>query len=72
MILALLTLQIRRHEHFRDLNVVIFVGIISTLLFYAINMNDVNLFADSSFLFLATLNVYYIKRKLHLPPLKLY
>ena len=51
--LASSTLQIRRSEYFRDLNIVIFVGICS-LSFYAINMDDVNLFADSSFMFLVT------------------
>ncbi|KEH26977.1 transmembrane protein, putative [Medicago truncatula] len=39
MTLASSTLQIRRHEDFRDLNIVIFVGI-GTLAFYAINMDD--------------------------------
>ncbi|KEH18679.1 transmembrane protein, putative [Medicago truncatula] len=39
MTLASSTLQIRRHEYFGDLNIVIFVGI-STLSFYAINMDD--------------------------------
>ncbi|AES67348.1 transmembrane protein, putative [Medicago truncatula] len=46
------TLQIRRHEYSRYLNIVICVGF-STLPFYAINMDDVSLFTDSSFLFLA-------------------
>jgi len=41
------------------LNIVIFVGI-GTLLFYAINMDAVSLFADSSFLFSANLDLYYI------------
>ena len=38
-----------------DLNIVICVGI-CTLSFYAINMDVVSLFADSSFLFLANLH----------------
>ena len=62
MNLASSTLQIRRHEYFGDLNIVIlviFVGI-CTLPFYAINMDAVNLFTDSSFLFLANLNLYCI------------
>jgi len=54
MTLASSTLQIRRHEYSRELNIIIFVGI-STLLFYAINMDVVSLFANSSFLFLANL-----------------
>jgi len=49
--------QIRRHGYFGDLNIVICVGI-CTLPFYAINMNVVSLFTDSSFLFLA--NLHYI------------
>jgi len=57
--LASSTLQIRRHEYSGDLNIVIFVGI-DTLLFYAINMDVVSLFTDSSFLFLANLNLYCI------------
>jgi len=62
MTLALSTLQIRRHEYSGDLHrviLVIFVGI-DTLPFYAINMDDVSLFTDSSFLFLANLNLYCI------------
>jgi len=62
MTLASSTLQIRKHEYFRDLNIVIlviFVGI-CTLPFYAINMDVVSLFTDSSFLFLANLNLYCI------------
>jgi len=62
MILTSSTLQIRRHEYFGDINIVIlviFVGI-STLLFYAINMDVVSLFTDSSFLFLVNLNLYCI------------
>jgi len=42
------TLQIRRHKYFRDLNIIICVGF-STFPFYAINMNVVSLFTDSSF-----------------------
>jgi len=59
MALASSTLQIRRHEYFGDMNIVIFVGI-GTLLFYAINTDVVSLFADSSFLFLANLDLYCI------------
>ena len=62
MTLASSTLQIRRHEYFGDLNtvmLVIFVGI-GTLPFYAINMDVVSLFTNSSFLFLANLNLYCI------------
>jgi len=62
MNLASSTLQIRRHEYSGDLNtiiLVIFVGI-NTLSFYAINMDDVSLFTDSYFLFLANLDLYYI------------
>ena len=58
MTLASSTLQIRRHEYSGDMNIVIlfiFVGI-GTLPFYAINMDDVSLFSDSSFLFLANLD----------------
>ena len=56
MTLASSTLQIQR-QYFGDLNIVmlvIFVGI-STFPFYAINMDVVSLFTDSSFLFLANL-----------------
>jgi len=38
---------------------IIFVGI-CIMLFYAINMDVVSLFADSSFLFLVALNLYCI------------
>ena len=55
MTLASSTLQIRRHGYSGDLNIVICVGI-CTLLFYAVNMDVVSLFADSSFLFLANLH----------------
>jgi len=44
---------------FRGLNIVIFIDI-NTLSFYTFNMDVVSLFVDSSFLFLATLNLYYI------------
>jgi len=54
MTLALSTLQIRRHGYSGDFNIVIFVGL-STLSFYAIIMDAVSLFTDSSFLFLANL-----------------
>jgi len=57
MTLASSTLQIRRHGYSGDLNIVISVGF-CTLSFYAINMDVVSLFADSSFLFLA--NSHYI------------
>ncbi|KEH32943.1 transmembrane protein, putative [Medicago truncatula] len=57
MTLASSTLQIRKHGYSGDLNIVICVGI-CTLLFYAINMDVVSLFTDSSFLFLA--NLHYI------------
>jgi len=57
MTLASSTLQIRRHDYSGDLNIVICVGI-CTLPFYAINMNVVSLFTDSSFLFLE--NLHYI------------
>jgi len=59
MTLASSTLQIRRHEYSRDFNIVIlviFVGI-GTLPFHAINMDAVSLFIDSSFLFLANLDL---------------
>jgi len=56
------TLHIWRHEYSGDFNIVIlviFVGI-CTLPFYAINMDAVSLFIDSSFLFLANLDLYCI------------
>jgi len=62
MTLASSSLQIRRHEYFGDSNIVIlviFVGI-GTLPFYAINMDAVSLFTNSSFLFLANLDLYCI------------
>ncbi|AES64682.1 hypothetical protein MTR_2g028540 [Medicago truncatula] len=46
------TLQIRRQGYSEDLNIVICIGF-NTLPFYAINMDDVSLFTDSSFSFLA-------------------
>jgi Na+/H+ antiporter NhaD/arsenite permease-like protein len=55
MTLASLTLQIRRHGYSGYLNIVICVGF-CTLPFYAINIDVVSLFADSSFLFLANLH----------------
>ncbi|AET05340.1 transmembrane protein, putative [Medicago truncatula] len=61
MILAS-SMHIRRHEDSGDLNtiiLVIFIGI-GTLPFYAINMDVVSLFTDSSFLFLVNLNLYCI------------
>ena len=57
MTLASSTLQIRRHGFSGDLNIVIGVDI-CTLPFYAINMDVVSLFTDSSFLFLT--NLHYI------------
>jgi hypothetical protein len=60
--LASSTLQIQRHEYSGDMNIVIlvlFVGI-CILPFYAINMDVVSLFIDSSFLFLANLDLYCI------------
>ncbi|AES64122.1 transmembrane protein, putative [Medicago truncatula] len=57
MILVLSTLQIRRHGYSGDLNMVICVGI-CILSFYAINMDVVSMFTNSSFLFLA--NLHYI------------
>jgi len=59
MTLVLSTLQIRRHEYSEDLNIVKFVGL-CILLLYAINMDAVKLFANPSFLFLPTLNLYCI------------
>ena len=45
------TLQIRKHGYFDDLDfIILFIGI---LVFYAINLGVVSLFADSSFTFLA-------------------
>jgi len=62
MILSSSTLQFQRHEYSGVINIiilVIFVGI-GTLPFYAISMNDVSLFTDSPFLFLANLDLYSI------------
>ena len=59
MTLASSTLQIWRHEYSGDINIVIFVGV-CTLTFYAINMDAVSLFTDSSFLIFANLNLYCI------------
>jgi len=59
MTLTSSTLQIWTHDYFGDLNIVIFVSIY-TLPFYVINMDALSLFADSSFLFLATLKLHYI------------
>ena len=45
------TLQIRKHGYFGELGfIILFVGILP---FYAINLGDVSLFADSPFAFLA-------------------
>ena len=47
------TLQIRKHEYSGDLDfIILFVGILSL---YAINLGVVDLFVDSSFMFLAML-----------------
>jgi len=60
MTFASSTLQIQRHKYSGDFNIVIFVGM-GTLPFYAINMDVVmSLLADSFFLFLTILNLYYI------------
>jgi len=62
MTLVSSTLQIQRHVYFGDMNIiilVIFVGI-DILSFYAINMDVVSLFTDSTFLFLANLDLYCI------------
>jgi len=62
MTLVSSTLQIRRHEYSGEINIVILVIFvcIDTLPFYAINMNVVSLITDSSFLFLANLDLYCI------------
>jgi len=49
------TLQIQRHEYSEDLNIVICVDF-CTFRFYAIDMDVVSLYADSSFLFLENLH----------------
>jgi len=49
----------RSRDTFGDLNIVVFVGLY-TLSSYAINIDAVSLFTNSSFLFLATLNLYCI------------
>jgi len=64
MTLASSTLQIRRHEYSGDLNLVIFVGT-CTFPFYAINVDVVSLFTDSSFLLLANLDLYCIEINLN-------
>ncbi|CAJ2654830.1 unnamed protein product [Trifolium pratense] len=52
------SLQIRKHGHSGDFyHIILFVGILQLPL-YAINMDAVRLFAVSSFLFLAMLNLY--------------
>ena len=48
----MLQIRIRRHRYSGDLNIVICVGF-NTLSSYAINTDDVSLFTDSSFLYLA-------------------
>ncbi|RHN44057.1 hypothetical protein MtrunA17_Chr7g0215211 [Medicago truncatula] len=62
MTLASSTLQIRRYEYSGDTNIVILVIVVGicTFPFYAINMDAMSLFTDSSFLFLANLDLYYI------------
>ena len=62
MTLASSTLQIWWHEYSGDLNIVILIILVGicTLPFYVINMDDVSMFTDSSFLFLANLDLYYI------------
>jgi len=47
--------KVRRHEYFRQLNIVIVVDI-CIFTFYAINLDVVNLLTNSSFSLLATLN----------------
>jgi len=59
MTLASSMLQIWRYEYSGKLNIVIFTGI-TTFPFYVINTDDVSLFTNSSFLFLAILNFYCI------------
>jgi len=62
MTMTFVSLHVRRHEYFGDLNIVIlviFIGIV-TLPFYVINMDAMSLFTDSSFLFLANLDLYCI------------
>jgi hypothetical protein len=51
------TLQIRRHGYFGDFNFII-LFVVGILPLYAINLDAVSLFADSSFMFLA--NVEYV------------
>ncbi|KAK2432666.1 hypothetical protein QL285_018033 [Trifolium repens] len=51
------TLQIRRHGYFGDFNFII-LFVVGILPLYAINLDAVSLFADSSFTFLA--NVEYV------------
>jgi len=58
MILASSILHNQKHKYSKYLNIVIFVGT-CILPFDVINMNIINLFTDSSFLFLRTLNLYY-------------
>jgi len=55
---GVITLQIRRHGYSEDLIIVILCVGICTLSCYVINMDVVNLFTDSSFLFLANLHYY--------------
>lgn len=59
MTLTSLTLPLRKHEYFRYFNFIIFVDFVlffDILQFYAMNMNDVSLFSNSSFLILSILN----------------
>jgi hypothetical protein len=49
-------LQIRKHEYSGDFNIII-LFIVGIMLLYAINSDAVSLFVDSSFTFLAKLNM---------------
>jgi len=52
------TLQIRKHEYSGDLDLIIlFIGILSL---YAINLDDVSMFAISSFTFIDDVIVSYV------------
>lgn len=51
-----LKLQLQRYEYFKQFNFVVFVSIVTFVDIYAINMDDVNLFINSLFLVLETLN----------------
>ena len=62
MTLLLSTLQIRIYEYSGDSNIVLLFVSICIIMCYAINMDVVSLFANAFFLFLflATLNSYYV------------